>query len=53
MRMEILSLIHGGTSFAIAQKEPSLGEVFGQFAGAIGGQFAGGAGAALFNKMFG
>ena len=53
LRMEILSLIHGGTSFQLAAQEPSLGETIGQFAGAIGGSFAGGAGAAMFNKLFG
>jgi len=53
MRNEILSLIHGGTSFQVAAKEPSLGETVGGFAGVIAGQFAGGAGAGLFNKMFG
>ena len=53
MRAEILSLIHGGTSFQIAAQEPSLGETIGQFAGAIGGSFAGGAGAAIFSGLFG
>ena len=53
LRMEVLSLMHGGTTFAIAQKSPSLGETIGQFAGMAAGQFAGGAGAALFDGLFG
>jgi len=53
LRQEVLSLIHGGTTFGIAQQEPSLGETIGGFAGVVGGQFMGGAGAALFDKMFG
>tara|TARA_R110000765_G_scaffold204474_1_gene309442 strand:- start:1141 stop:1443 length:303 start_codon:yes stop_codon:yes gene_type:complete len=53
LRMEVLSLMHGGTTFAIAQKSPSLGETIGQFAGVAAGQFAGGAGAALFDGLFG
>ena len=53
MRQEILSLIHGGTSFQVAAKEPSLSETIGGFAGAMAGQFAGGAGAGLFSGLFG
>ena len=52
LRMEMLSLMHGGTTFAIAQKEPSLGETIGGFAGMAAGQFMGGAGAALFDNLF-
>ena len=35
LRMELLSLLHGGTSFAIAAKEPSVWETVGGFAGQI------------------
>jgi hypothetical protein len=56
-RAEILSLIHGGTSFQIAQQQPSLGQTIGGFAGAAAGGFlstGSGAGAAqgIFNTIF-
>jgi hypothetical protein len=35
LRMELLSLLHGGTSFAIASKEPSVMDAVGGFAGQI------------------
>ena len=48
LRQEVLSLIHGGTSFGIAQKEPSI-------APGLGGAAAGavGLGGKLFDNLFG
>ena len=40
-RAEILSLIHGGTSFQIAQQQPSLGQTIGGFAGAAASGYLG------------
>jgi hypothetical protein len=40
-RAEILSLIHGGTSFQIAQQQPSLGQTIGGFAGAAAAGYIG------------
>jgi len=59
LRQEVLSLIHGGTSFAIAQKEPSLSQSLGGIAGAgltafmgAGAPGLGGAAAAIGGSLF-
>ena len=64
MRQEVLSLIHGGTSFGIAQKEPSMAQSLGGLAGAgltafmgagapgLGGAVTG-LGGKLFDNLFG
>lgn len=59
LRQEVLSLIHGGSSFAIAQKEPSLAQSLGGIAGAgltafmgAGAPGLGGAAAAIGGKLF-
>ena len=53
-RMELLSLIHGGTSFAVAQQQPSLGQSIGSFASsALLGTIASGGNpiAGIFNGL--
>jgi hypothetical protein len=59
LRQEVLSLIHGGSSFAIAQKEPSLSQSLGGIAGAgltafigAGAPGLGGAAAAIGGSLF-
>ena len=59
LRQEVLSLIHGGTSFGIAQKEPSMAQSLGGFAGAglsafigAGAPGLGGAATGLGGKLF-
>lgn len=56
-RAELLSLIHGGTSFQIAQQQPSLGQTIGGFAGAAAGAYlssesGGNMVSGVFDKLF-
>ena len=61
IRNEMLSLLHGGTSFGIAQKEPSMAQSLGGLAGGLAGAYLGGPGGAalgqkggqIFGQMFG
>jgi len=55
-RMELLSLIHGGASFNVAQQQPSLGQSIGSFASnALMGTIASGGDpvAGIFSGLFG
>ena len=67
LRQEVLSLLHGGTSFGIAQKEPSMAQSLGGLAGGLAGAWLSGgapggakigsaigsAGQSIFSSMFG